>query len=63
MPLFNTIIMDIRETYEYRLVKQLTKKENKAAIKRTIIQGTILFFIGVVALHTFLNAFLWLLKL
>ena len=36
------MIMNIRETEEYRLVKQLTKKENKEAIKRTAIASVIL---------------------
>lgn len=53
---------DIRESDEYRLVKQLTATENREAVKRTIAAGLLLFVGCTLALHLFLNSFLWLLK-
>jgi len=53
---------DLKESYEYRLVRQLTAKENRSIVRATIKRGLILTGICIVSLHVFLNAFLWLLK-
>ncbi len=53
---------DIKESDEYRLVKQLTATENREALKRTVVGGLLLFAGCSIAMHLFLNSFLWLLK-
>ena len=53
---------DLKNSYEYRLVKQLTSQENRSVVRDTIKKGLILTGICIVSLHVFLNAFLWLLK-
>jgi len=53
---------DLKESYEYRLVKQLTSEENKSLVRNTIKKGLILTGICIISLHVFLKAFLWLLK-
>ena len=54
--------MKIQESTEYILVKQLTSKDNRAAVKRTIFQGLLLSACLFIGLHLFLNAFVWILK-
>lgn len=53
---------DLKESYEYELVRQLTAKENRSIVRYTIKRGLILTVICIISLHIFLNAFLWLLK-
>ena len=53
---------DLKESLEYKLVRQLTAEENRSVVKDTIKKGLILTGICIVSLHVFLNAFLWLLK-
>ena len=53
---------DIRDSVEYKLVRQLTAKENRTIVRDTIKKGLMLTGICIVSLHLFLNAFLWLLK-
>ena len=53
---------DIRDSIEYKLVRQLTAKENRSIVRDTIKRGLILTGICIISLHVFLNAFLWLLK-
>ena len=53
---------DLKESYEYKLVRQLTAEENRDLVKSTIKKGLILTVICIISLHIFLNAFLWLLK-
>ena len=53
---------DLKESYEYKLVRQLTAEENRDLVKSTIKKGLILTGICIISLHVFLNAFLWLLK-
>ena len=53
---------DLKNSYEYKLVKQLTAKENRAAIKNTIKKGLLFIAFCILGLHAFLNGFLWLLK-
>ena len=53
---------DIRDSVEYKLVRQLTAKENRTIVRDTIKRGLMLTGICIVSLHLFLNAFLWLLK-
>ena len=52
--------MNIRETQEYRLVKQLTKKENKEAIKRTAIASVILMGLVYSGMYGFMYFVTWL---
>ena len=42
MPLLNLYIMKIQDTIEYRLVKQITAKENRKNIKKAILGGAML---------------------
>ena len=58
----NTNDMKIQDTTEYVMVKQLTSKENRVAVKRTIFQGLMLSAVCYVSFYLFLNAFLWVLK-
>ena len=53
---------DLKNSYEYRLVKQLTAKENRKAVKDTIEKGILFITFCILGLHAFLNGFLWLLK-
>jgi len=53
---------DIKDSVEYKLVRQLTAKENRTIVRATIKRGLMLTGICIVSLHLFLNAFLWLLK-
>ena len=53
---------DLKDSYEYKLVRQLTSEENRGVVKDTIKKGLILTGICIISLHIFLNAFLWLLK-
>ena len=53
---------DLKESYEYRLVRQLTAEENRSLVRSTIKKGLIFTVICIISLHVFLNAFLWLLK-
>ena len=53
---------DFKESIEYKLVRQLTAKENRSIVRDTIKRGLILTGICIISLHVFLNAFLWLLK-
>jgi hypothetical protein len=53
---------DLKESYEYRLVRQLTAEENRSLVRSTIKRGLIFTVICIISLHVFLNAFLWLLK-
>ena len=53
---------DIKDSVEYKLVRQLTAKENRTIVRDTIKRGLMLTGICIVSLHLFLNAFLWLLK-
>ena len=53
---------DLKESYEYKLVKQLTSEENRSVVKDTIKKGLVLTGVCIISLHVFLNAFLWLLK-
>jgi len=54
--------MKIQDTTEYIMVKQLTSKQNRSAVKRTIFQGLLLSACLFIGLHLFLNAFVWVLK-
>lgn len=54
--------MKIQESTEYIIVKQLTSKENRVVVKRTIFQGLMLSAICYVSFYLFLNVFLWVLK-
>ena len=54
--------MKIQDTTEYIMVKQLTSKDNRSAVKRTIFQGLLLSACLFIGLHLFLNAFVWILK-
>ena len=54
--------MKIQESTEYILVKQLTSKDNRAAVKRTIFQGLLLTACCFIGSYLFLNVFLWVLK-
>jgi len=42
MPLLNLYIMRIQDTIEYRLVKQITAKENRKNVKKAILGGAML---------------------
>lgn len=53
---------DLKESYEYELVKRLTAEENRSLVRETIKRGLVFTGICIVSLHVFLNAFLWLLK-
>lgn len=53
---------DLKNSYEYKLVKQLTAKENRTAVKNTIKKGVLFITFCILGLHAFLNGFLWLLK-
>ena len=53
---------DIKDSVEYKLVRQLTAKENRTIVRATIKRGLMLTGICIISLHVFLNAFLWLLK-
>jgi hypothetical protein len=53
---------ELKESYEYRLVRQLTAEENRSLVRSTIKRGLIFTVICIISLHVFLNAFLWLLK-
>ncbi len=55
-------LKDLKESYEYKLVRQLTAEENRSLVRSTIKRGLILTGICIISLHVFLNAFLWLLK-
>ena len=48
--------MKIQETTEYIMVKQLTSKDNRSAVKRIIFQGLLLTACCFIGLHLFLNA-------
>ena len=50
---------DLKESYEYRLVKQLTAKENRKAVKDTIKRGLLFITFCILGLHAFLNGFLF----
>lgn len=52
--------MKIQETTEYRLVKQLTKKENREAIKRTAIASAILMGLIYSGMYGFMYFVTWL---
>jgi hypothetical protein len=53
---------DLKESYEYELVKRLTAEENRSLVRSTIKRGLVFTGICIISLHVFLNAFLWLLK-
>jgi hypothetical protein len=53
---------DLKESLEYKLVRQLTAEENRSLVRSTIKRGLIFTVICIISLHVFLNAFLWLLK-
>ena len=55
-------LKDLKESVEYKLVRQLTAKENRTIVRDTIKKGLMLTGICIISLHLFLNAFLWLLK-
>jgi len=55
-------LKDLKESVEYKLVRQLTAEENRDLVRSTIKRGLILTGICIISLHIFLNAFLWLLK-
>ena len=55
--------MKIQETEEYRLVKQLTAKENKTAIINALWQVPLLMASMYAGMYGFLYFFLWLMKL
>jgi hypothetical protein len=47
--------MKIQDTFEYRLVKQITAKENRRNIIKTILAGTLL----VVTTYFFMYVIMW----
>lgn len=55
--------MKIQDSYEYRLVKELTKDENKVAVRKTLLLGTTLFGFGMMGIFGFIHILGWLLKL
>ena len=42
MPLLNLYIMRIQDTVEYKLVKNITSKENRKNIKKAVLGGAML---------------------
>tara|TARA_R100000482_G_scaffold124922_1_gene79926 strand:- start:5317 stop:5511 length:195 start_codon:yes stop_codon:yes gene_type:complete len=53
MPLFKYNNMKrIQDSYEYKIVKQITSKENKKAMKKAMIEMAI--FMGIVYIGSFL---------
>lgn len=52
---------DIRESYEYKLVKQLTAKENRKKVRNTIVQGLLFSLVCCISFNIFLKVFLWVL--
>jgi len=62
MQSIKTIIMsDIRESYEYKLVKQLTSKENRKKVRNIIAQGLLFSLVCCISFNIFLKVFLWVL--
>ena len=53
---------DLKESYEYKLVKQITSEENRSLVKGVIKKGLIFTGICIISFHVFLNLLLWLLK-
>ena len=55
--------MKIQETEEYRLVKQLTARENRRAIINALWQVPVVMGTMYAGMYGFLYFFLWLMKL
>ena len=56
MPLFNLYIMRIQDTFEYKLVKQITAKENRKKVMNTILGGALL----VITSYFMMYVMMWL---
>ena len=52
---------DIRESYEYKLVKQLTSKENRKKVRNIVAQGLLFSLVCCISFNIFLKVFLWVL--
>lgn len=60
MPLFKYNNMKrIQDSYEYKIVKQITSKENKKALKKATIEMFMLMTIFYIAAFIFIKFVLW----
>jgi len=61
MPLFKYNNMKrIQDSYEYKMVKQLTSKENKKALKKATKEMLILMGVFYIAVFAFVKLVFWI---